>query len=55
MMETFSLDAAPEVYEEKISRILKAGISQFGVGLPVGSNIRKFINLISEQVIPQFK
>jgi hypothetical protein len=40
---------------EKINRLLKAGITQFVVGSPVGPNVRKSIDLISEQVIPQFK
>jgi len=55
MMEAFSIAGTPDVCNEKISRLLKAGITQFVVGSPIGPNVRKSIDLISEQVIPQFK
>jgi len=55
MMEAFSIAGTPDVCNEKITRLLKAGITQFVVGSPIGPNVRKSIDLISEQVIPQFK
>jgi len=55
MMEAFSIAGTPDVCNEKISRLLKAGITQFVVGSPIGPNVRKSIDLISEQVIPHFK
>jgi 5,10-methylenetetrahydromethanopterin reductase len=55
MMEAFCIAGTPDVCNEKISRLLKAGITQFVVGSPVGPNVRKSIDLISEQVIPHFK
>jgi len=55
MMEAFCIAGTPDMCNEKISRLLKAGITQFVVGSPVGPNVRKSIDLISEQVIPHFK
>jgi 5,10-methylenetetrahydromethanopterin reductase len=55
MMEAFCIAGTPDTCNEKISRLLKAGITQFVVGSPVGPNVRKAIDLISEQVIPHFK
>jgi 5,10-methylenetetrahydromethanopterin reductase len=55
MMEAFSIAGTPDVCNQKINRLLKAGITQFVVGSPIGPNVRKSIDLISEQVIPHFK
>jgi 5,10-methylenetetrahydromethanopterin reductase len=55
MMEAFCIAGTPDMCNEKISRLLKAGITQFVVGSPVGPNVRKSIDLISEEVIPHFK
>ena len=55
MMEAFSIAGTPDVCNEKITRLLKAGITQFVVGSPIGPNVRKSIDLISKQVIPHFK
>lgn len=55
MMEAFSIAGTPDVCNQKIARLLKAGITQFVVGSPIGPNVRQSIDLISEQVIPHFK
>jgi 5,10-methylenetetrahydromethanopterin reductase len=55
MMEAFSICGTPDVCIQKITRLLKAGITQFVVGSPIGPNVRQSIDLISEQVIPHFK
>jgi len=55
MIEAFSIAGTPDICNQKITRLLKAGITQFVVGSPIGPNARKSIDLISEQVIPHFK
>ena len=55
MIEAFSIAGTPDVCNEKIARLLKSGINQFVVGSPIGPNVRNSIDLISEQVIPNFK
>jgi 5,10-methylenetetrahydromethanopterin reductase len=55
MIEAFSIAGTPDVCNEKIARLLKSGITQFVVGSPIGPNVRNSIDLISEQVIPNFK
>jgi 5,10-methylenetetrahydromethanopterin reductase len=55
MLDAFCIAGTPDMCIEKISRLLKAGITQFVVGSPIGSNVRKSIDLISEQVLPKFK
>ncbi|MQY61901.1 hypothetical protein GH146_01270 [archaeon] len=55
MIEPFSIAGTPDMCNQKITRLLKSGITQFVVGSPIGPNVRKSIDLISEQVIPHFK
>ncbi|MFA5366039.1 MAG: 5,10-methylenetetrahydromethanopterin reductase [Candidatus Bathyarchaeia archaeon] len=55
MIEAFAIAGTPDQCNEKIARLLKAGITQFVVGSPIGPNVRKSIDLISESVIPQFQ
>jgi 5,10-methylenetetrahydromethanopterin reductase len=55
MIAAFSVCGTPDMCIERISELLKSGISQFVVGSPVGANVRSAINLISEKIIPQFK
>jgi 5,10-methylenetetrahydromethanopterin reductase len=55
MIDAFSIAGTPDVCIKKINRLLKAGITQFVVGSPIGPNVRNSIDLISEQVIPHFK
>jgi 5,10-methylenetetrahydromethanopterin reductase len=55
MIAAFSVCGTPDMCIERISELLKSGISQFVVGSPVGTNVRSAINLISEKIIPQFQ
>jgi len=55
MIEAFSVCGTPEMCIERINDLLKSGISQFVVGSPIGPNVRKSIDLISERIIPEFK
>jgi len=54
MIEAFSVCGTPEMCIERINDLLKSGISQFVVGSPIGPNVRKSIDLISERIIPEF-
>jgi 5,10-methylenetetrahydromethanopterin reductase len=55
MIEAFSVCGTPEMCIERITQLLKSGISQFVVGSPIGPNVRKAINLISERIVPYFE
>jgi len=55
MIEAFSVCGTPEMCIERIAQLLKSGISQFVVGSPIGPNVRKAIDLISDKIIPHFK
>jgi 5,10-methylenetetrahydromethanopterin reductase len=55
MIEAFAVCGSPDSCIEKISQLLRAGISQFVVGSPIGPNVRKSIDLISETIMPHFK
>jgi 5,10-methylenetetrahydromethanopterin reductase len=55
MIEAFSIAGTPNICNQKIANLLKVGITQFVVGSPIGPNVRKAIDLISEQVMSQFK
>jgi 5,10-methylenetetrahydromethanopterin reductase len=55
MIKAFSVCGTPDTCIEQIARLLKSGISQFVVGSPIGPNVRKSIDLISEKIIPHFK
>jgi len=54
MIEAFSIAGNPEQCLEKVERLFKLGVNQFVVGSPIGSNIRKSIDLIASRVIPAF-
>jgi 5,10-methylenetetrahydromethanopterin reductase len=54
MIEAFSVCGTPGTCIERISQLLKSGISQFVVGSPVGPKVRKAIDLISREIIPSF-
>jgi len=55
MIEAFSVCGTPEICIERITQLLKSGISQFVVGSPLGPNVREAIDLISDKIIPHFK
>jgi len=55
MIEAFSVCGTPDKCIGQIAKLLKSGIFQFVVGSPIGPNVRKSIDLISETIIPHFK
>jgi len=55
MIGAFCVCGTPDTCIERISELLKSGITQFVVGSPIGPNVREAINLISEKIIPHFK
>jgi len=55
MIEAFSVCGTPDMCIERIAQLLKSGISQFVVGSPIGPNVRKAIDLISDKIIPHFE
>jgi len=55
MIEAFSVCGTPDTCIERISQLLKSGITQFVVGSPIGPNVREAINLISAKIIPHFQ
>jgi 5,10-methylenetetrahydromethanopterin reductase len=54
MIAAFSISGTPEMCIENINKLSKIGISQFVVGSPIGTNVRKAIDLISKTIIPHF-
>jgi 5,10-methylenetetrahydromethanopterin reductase len=55
MISTFSVCGTPDMCIDRIAELLKSGISQFVVGSPIGANVRKAIDLVSEKIIPHFQ
>ncbi len=55
MIESFSVCGTPDMCVDRINQLLKSGISQFVVGSPIGPNVRKSIDLISDKIIAHFK
>ncbi len=55
MIKAFSVCGTPEMCINRINQLLKSGISQFVVGSPIGANVRKSIDLISDKILPHFK
>ena len=53
-MKPFPFAAPPDMCIERIRKLLKSGISQFVVGSPIGPDVREVINLINQEVIPNF-
>ena len=55
MVEAFSICGTAETCVEKIDKLVKVGVNQIVAGSPIGSNMRKAINMISAEVFPHFK
>jgi len=55
MIEAFSICGTPEICMEKISHLMKLGVTQFVVGSPIGSNMREAIKMVGQRVIPTFR
>jgi len=55
MVEAFSVCGTPDECVEKISRLVKLGVTQFVTGSPIGPNVRRSINTIGTKILPNFK
>jgi 5,10-methylenetetrahydromethanopterin reductase len=55
MVDAFAVSGTPEECIEKISTIVKLGVTQFVAGSPIGSNVRKSISILTAKIIPHFK
>jgi 5,10-methylenetetrahydromethanopterin reductase len=55
MVEAFSICGTPETCIEKVDKLLRVGVNQIVVGSPIGSNVRKAIDMIASEVFPHFK
>lgn len=55
MMEAFSICGTPEQCIEKISNLLRIGVTQFVAGSPLGPDMRRSIALIGQQILPMFQ
>lgn len=55
MVEAFSICGTPEECIEKISKLLKIGVTQFVAGSPIGPDMRRSITLIGQQIVPTFR
>ena len=55
MIDAFSVCGSPDQCIEKISSLIKTGITHFVTGSPLGPNIRSAINLFGFEVLPHFK
>jgi len=55
MLSAFSICGTPDMCSEKISTLLKLGVTQFVAGSPIGPNVRKSIDTIGERILPGLK
>lgn len=55
MVQAFSVCGTPEECVERISRLVKLGVTQFVTGSPIGPNVRRSINTIGTKILPNFK
>ncbi len=55
MVEAFSISGTPDVCVEKVGRLFKTGVTELVTGSPIGPRIRRSMNLIGSEVIPNFK
>lgn len=55
MIDSFSICGTPAECIEKVHTLLKADVDQIVVGSPLGSDIRRAINMIAAEVFPHFK
>jgi 5,10-methylenetetrahydromethanopterin reductase len=54
LLDVFSITGTPAQCTEKISRIIKEGVSQLVIGSPIGVNKIKTIESIGSEIMPQF-
>ncbi len=55
MADTFSIYGTPTQCIERVNQILKAGVTHFVVGSPIGGNVRKAIDLVVREVLPHLR
>jgi len=55
MIEAFSICGTPNECTEKISKLVKLGVTQFVAGSPIGPNMHQAINQIGQTILPAFK
>ncbi len=54
MLDAFSISGTPEECLTKVEEILRKGIDQLVVGSPIGPDVKKSIELVSEKIISAF-
>jgi 5,10-methylenetetrahydromethanopterin reductase len=54
MIEAFSICGNPDECIEKVSKLIKLGVTQVVSGSPLGLNVREAINLLGSDVLPAF-
>lgn len=54
LIEAFSVSGTPEQCISKIENLLKAGVTQFVFGSPLGKKKKEALQLITEKIIPAF-
>jgi len=55
MIGAFSVSGTPQMCTERIAELLKAGITQFVIGSPIGANVRESIELVTREIFPCFQ
>jgi len=55
MVDAFAICGTPDVCTEKISNLMKLGVTQFVVGSPIGPDVREAINQIGQSILPKFQ
>lgn len=55
MIEAFSICGTPEQCIEKISNLLRIGVTQFVAGSPIGPDMRRSIASIGQDILPRFR
>jgi 5,10-methylenetetrahydromethanopterin reductase len=54
LLDVFSITGTPAQCTEKISRVIKEGVSQLVIGSPIGANKVKTLELFGSEIMPQF-
>jgi len=55
MIDVFSICGTPNMCIERISQLLRLGVTQFVFGSPIGPFIREAIKMISDKIFPYFE
>jgi len=54
MMDAFAICGTPDDCIEKISGLIKVGVTQIVVGSPIGPDRTEAIKLVGKEIIPYF-